>query len=338
MSDAYGQGSLLCFGNEPSWSVDLTKRDAAKLSMLGESPTTYRGRDTRLEFLREAVWRGTAAGRDLVLFMRETTCSDGMSDVVHPVAVRASLPDGRFLAGCCRVPGGATEQSALEGVTWQLTALPGYAADRLAASRTPVTVRFEGGRVSGFSGCNRFTGDYVTKEGQLTIGKLAGTMMACDAPATALETAFRDAFAGTLSPTVEGPRLALTTASGAVLSFEQDPARLEGPTWLVTGYNNGRMAVVSPVKDSKITLTFKEGTVTGSTGCNTFRAGYSVKGNQIAIKPAATTRMACSSELMTQERELLAALESATTVKVEGGTLDMHRADGERVIHATAER
>jgi heat shock protein HslJ len=48
--------------------------------------------------------------------------------------------------------------------------------------------------------------------------------------------------------------------------------------------------------------------------------------------------MACPAQgVMEQERELLAALESTTTWTVEGGMLDMHRADGQRTLHAGVE-
>ena len=37
---------------------------------------------------------------------------------------------------------------------------------------------------------------------------------------------------------------------------------------------------------------------------------------------------------MQQEREFLAALESARVWAIDGGMLDVHRADGERVLNA----
>ena len=40
-----------------------------------------------------------------------------------------------------------------------------------------VTARFEAGRISGFSGCNRFMGGYTVDRDKLVIGNLAGTMM-----------------------------------------------------------------------------------------------------------------------------------------------------------------
>ena len=102
---------LICFGNEPSWGVDLATAGSACLSFPGEEGLTYRGAIVRNEPLREGMWRGTSsAGRDLVVFLRDGACSDGMSDTTHPVSARVSLPDGRFLAGCCRIP--AARQAA----------------------------------------------------------------------------------------------------------------------------------------------------------------------------------------------------------------------------------
>jgi len=52
----------------------------------------------------------------------------------------------------------------------------------------------------------------------------------------------------------------------------------------------------------------------------------------VTIGPWPPTRMACAEPLMTQEREFLAALASATRWAIEGDTLDMHRADGQRAV------
>src|SRR5262245_1223506 len=47
---------------------------------------------------------------------------------------------------------------AFEGVPWRLTSLPGHAPGALAALEPGITARFEAGRVTGFGGCNVFTG------------------------------------------------------------------------------------------------------------------------------------------------------------------------------------
>ncbi len=319
--------SLVCFGNEPSWSLSFGGGGRATLAFPDGKPVEYRGRETRLDFLKERAWRGAPAGDAkavVVAFLRETSCSDTMSDVSHPLSARVSLPDGRLLAGCCRIPA-----SPLEGTTWRL--------DAPEAKAAPLTVRFAEGRASGFSGCNRFNGGFRRDGDTLTVGPLAGTMMACPEPRMAAEKAFLDGLSGTHGVAIAGDRLTLTPASGSPLAFQAEPPpRLEGVTWNVTGFNNGLQAVVSPRTGTTVTLSFENGKVAGTTGCNTFRASYTSDGNRLSIGPAATTRKACPAEgVMEQERQFLAALKTATAWTVESGTLDVHRADGERVLMAS---
>ncbi len=325
---------LVCFGNEPSWSLRFDAPGRATLAFPDGKPVEYRGRETRLDFLKERAWRGAPAGDAkavLVAFLREGACSDTMSDAAHPFTARVSLPDGRLLAGCCRIP-----PSPLEGTTWQLTPPAGAAGDPRDAKAAPLTVRFADGRASGFSGCNRFTGGYTRDGDTITVGRLAGTMMACPEPRMAAEKAFLDALSGAHRVAIAGDRLTLTPASGAPLAFQAEPPpTLEGVTWNVTGFNNGRQAVVSPHTGTTVTLSFENGKVTGTTGCNTFRASYTSEGNRLSIGPASTTRKACPAEgVMEQERQFLAALATAKVWTIESGTLDVHRADGERVLMA----
>jgi heat shock protein HslJ len=193
------------------------------------------------------------------------------------------------------------------------------------------------GRASGFSGCNRFTGGFRREGDTLTVGPLGGTMMACPEPRMAIEKAFLDGLSGPHRVAISGDRLTLTPASGSPLAFQAEPEpTLEGVTWNVTGFNNGRSAVVSAVTGTTLTLAFEGGMVRGSSGCNTFRAPYTSEGNRLSIGAAATTRKACTAEgVMEQERKFLAALKTAKVWTVESGTLDVHRADGERVLNAT---
>lgn len=332
---------LMCFGNEPSWGLEFSGRGSARLLFPDHRPAYFRGSGTRLDALKESAWRGKAVGGkggNLVAFLREAACSDGMSDVRHPVTARVSLPDGRFLAGCCRIPAApnAAPTATIEGPTWNLVSLPGHDSSVPGGTQRPVTARFEGGRVSGFSGCNRFMGNYTVDRDKLVIGTLAGTMMACPEPGMALERAVHGALTGALRYAIDAGRLTLTPESGAPLVFQMAPEpRLEGVSWEVTGFNNGRQAVVSALSGTRLTLEFQQGVVQGHSGCNTFRATYKSDGDRLAVGPAAATRMACAGDgVMQQEREFLAALATATRWTVQDGMLDMHRADGERVLTA----
>ncbi len=226
----------------------------------------------------------------------------------------------------------------IEGAAWRLTQLPGTQSAALAQLNRPVTVRFESGRLSGFAGCNNFSGSYTLDGDQLKIGPVASTQMACPEPGSSVETAFHKALSGTLRYSVDGDGLQATTAAGDTLRFQREPPpQLAGVNWKVTSFNNNRHAVVGVLGQSSITMSFKDGTVAGSAGCNSFHGKYSTEGSKLEVGPLATTRRACEEPLMTQEREFLAALASAVTWSIDGNVLDMHRADGERAIWAVVE-
>ncbi len=229
----------------------------------------------------------------------------------------------------------ATSGLALEGPAWRLTSLSGQNREALAAISRGVTARFGAGHVAGFSGCNQYAGTYAIKGDRLTVGPLAGTMMACEEPAMKIENAFRGAFAGELRYAIEKDSLTLTSDSATLVFQAVPPATLEGGTWEITGFNNGRHGVVGVIDSTPLTLSFADGAVVGGSGCNTYRAVYKSDGDRVTIGPVAATRKACPGEgVMEQEHQFLAALESATRWAIDGDQLDMHRADGERALMA----
>jgi heat shock protein HslJ len=74
------------------------------------------------------------------------------------------------------------------------------------------------GRVSGNSGCNRFTGAYeIAEDGSIKIGPLASTRMACPEPEMAAETKFFAILDEVRSFERVGKRLALRNTEGEVL-------------------------------------------------------------------------------------------------------------------------
>jgi heat shock protein HslJ len=331
---------LICFGTEPFWRLDLTQPGKASFST-PDCPAAedYVGAASTLAPRKETVWRGRATvpnGGELVAFLREGACSDGMSDTAHPYSVSVSLPDGTHRAGCCRLAEAPTAAASLENTSWRLTTLPGASLPD-GGGRNAITVAFEAGRVHGFSGCNQFFGSYAQKGEKLELGSLGATMMACAEPAMSIENLFLKSFAGDLRLAVVGNELTLMPQSGGdALRFERAaPPRLEGVKWEVTGYNNGRQAVVSPKLGTRITLMFSDGMVSGSSGCNRFHGSFKAEGKALTIQPLATTRMACEEDVMAQEQEFLRALQSATTWTIVRGMLDVHRADGERVLTAS---
>jgi uncharacterized lipoprotein YbaY/heat shock protein HslJ/uncharacterized lipoprotein NlpE involved in copper resistance len=83
-----------------------------------------------------------------------------------------------------------------------------------------MTLTSEGSRVSGFSGCNRFTGAFKHTGNKLHFSQMAGTMMACLAREMELESEVLKALGATTHYRIEGEHLLLLTRDKVVARFE----------------------------------------------------------------------------------------------------------------------
>jgi heat shock protein HslJ len=99
----------------------------------------------------------------------------------------------------------APDLSDLEGKTWSLV-------EAAILEVEPITALFQGGTVSGFSGCNTYTGVYQSDGSSLTISGLTTTQALCDEDATARENAFLAALASINGYVVQDDQLTLTGA------------------------------------------------------------------------------------------------------------------------------
>ena len=222
----------------------------------------------------------------------------------------------------------------LVGPTWLLTSYNnGKGGVVSALADTEVTAVFGAdGTLSGSAGCNRYSAPYEVDGNKIKIGLAISTMMACPEPIMTQEQAYLAALPQAATFNIQGTRLELRDATGALLaSYSPQPAgasALVGPTWLMTAYNNGKQAVVSGVDGSEVTAVFgADGQLSGSAGCNTYNAPYTVDGEKITIGAPATTRMMCPQPIMEQEAQYLAAIQLAATYNVQGSRLDLRSAE-----------
>lgn len=235
-----------------------------------------------------------------------------------------------FLLSACASSASSQE---LTGGIWLLTELNG--AEPIAG--TTLTAEFdEDGRVGGSSGCNSYNTTYIFDGDKLTFGKQAAiTLMACPDPIMKQEGEFHQALADTATYEIKNDELILSESSGSeVARFEVIDQSLEGSSWQVISYNNGKGGVVSVIIGTEITANFGEdGQLTGNAGCNNYSAQYETQGDNINIETAEVTEMACLEPegVMEQEQLYLAALKTADTYKIEGMTMDMRTSEGSRV-------
>ncbi|MCO5398469.1 META domain-containing protein [Ralstonia soli] len=122
--------------------------------------------------------------------------------------------------------------------------LPSAEGDEADPAAQPISIEFSAGLeaangvVSGYSGCNRFSGPYEKLASGMRFGNLASTRMACDPPRMELETAFLEALKSPLatvgmqpsSSGKQGRQVIWKTTSGALLQFAERPLPPRGQT------------------------------------------------------------------------------------------------------------
>lgn len=237
------------------------------------------------------------------------------------------------LGGCVSSTAEA-DPAALQGVEWGLTGSSVSSTDLGAAG---ITITFDGTRLAGFSGVNQYGGSYTAgTDGALEIGTINATLMAGPEPLMAAESAYLKLLEGCDSFQVADGKLTLSTGGNETLTYEAAPAaELAGSAWTVTGYNNGKEAVVSPAVGSVLTIEFgDDGTVAGNGGVNTFRGPFESTDKTVKIGPLAATKMGGEPELMTQEAAYLQALQNATTWSITRGMLDLRDDNGANQVTA----
>ena len=135
---------------------------------------------------------------------------------------------------------GSSASLTLEGPEWRLSDHLGPDGALVPlAEDVAATASFMEGRVSGTTGCNRYSGSYGVDAPSLSFGALAMTRMACMPPRDAAERAMIAALESTAGYTVIGDALKLTDAEGnTVLRFRAATAPgLVGTTWVAAGIN-----------------------------------------------------------------------------------------------------
>ena len=98
-------------------------------------------------------------------------------------------------------------------------------------------------------------------------------------------------------------------------------------TWLLGSMYKGRTAPQPILPGTTINAVFSaDGSVSGSSGCNTYSGTYSVSDNNfLTISPLSVTQMACGEPegVMEQEQAYLNVLQAASGYQVSGGQLQI---------------
>jgi heat shock protein HslJ len=196
-------------GSEPGWIVRFDSEKIAFEGDYGETKITVAKPEGRPSFngMRYLTDR-------LTVDVTHATCTDGMSGQRYAETVTVAA-NGKEYKGC---GGRNLPPESLDGTSWtilmmdQLPVIDGISTE----------LRFADEKVSGNGGCNRLSGSYTTKGGDIIFGALVATRMACPEKQMAQEAKLMSLLKGKVTTryTVDGD-LILTNESGQRATFRQ---------------------------------------------------------------------------------------------------------------------
>lgn len=215
---------------------------------------------------------------------------------------------------------------ALEGTEWVLVdgspTVEGY----------PITLRVEGGEISGTAACNSYSGTVDVTPDTIAVGDLAQTEMACPDPGVHdSESAYLEALRAVERYERTGGELVLFGA-GNELRFEEaapvEDAELTGTDWqleaLVSGMGPDGTAS-STMADATLRLD-DDGSFSASDGCNDLGGRWAIEGEVLELSDVATTDVACP-PLEQQVEHVNEVLLGAPTLALEGRRLTLTAGD-----------
>jgi heat shock protein HslJ len=193
--------SYMALGTEPGWTLEITPTrlnydgDYGATKIMVPNPGAKPSLNGRIY-----------ATARLSVVIKQAPCSDGMSDRRFADTVRV-IADGKTLHGC---GGTILPPDTLAGSNWTFVSIGGVAV----AKDRPTALQFDGARLSGSAGCNRFSGGYSATDGTLTAGPLMATEMACPGAGMTQENAFFKLLAAPVRLTFADDGTLILTGSG----------------------------------------------------------------------------------------------------------------------------
>lgn len=126
------------------------------------------------------------------------------------------------LAGCATSPagqgpeGGGEPGVPLTNTYWQLVSVAGEEVPETGSERKAHILFLDDGRVSGFSGCNEYMGNYQVRGENLLFDSMGSTRMACEE--NLVEELLFASFAKTVGVNLDGTELRLLGEAGEELA------------------------------------------------------------------------------------------------------------------------
>jgi heat shock protein HslJ len=249
-----------------------------------------------------------------------------------PATTPAESPDASGAAGSAAPPSGSEPSGAMDpNGDWRLVEGTVSGTPIPLLDDHPVTLTIDGTQISGTSACNGYGGEIVVEGGEVRFGEVGGTMMLCEEPVMAVETAYTAALPTIRQATMEGEQLVLV-GDGVSLRFEPIPpvptAELVDTMWALSTLIDGDTA--SSVAGEPATLRIAgDLSFEGSTGCRSFTGRFVEAGGELVATDMAMTDQACPAELADQDSHVTGVLGDGFRAQIDGDRLTLTAAGGQ---------
>jgi heat shock protein HslJ len=246
-----------------------------------------------------------------------------------------------FVAAACSVGPGAQPAENVAGRQFLSTRVTENGELRPLVEGTQILLAFEAVRLSANAGCNTMSGGYTITAGQLLVGDLATTMMACAQPLMTQDQWLAAFLNKRPQIQVSGTDMVLS-ADGTIITFmdrevaEPDQA-LVGTVWLLESVTANQAVTSYAVERPPQLVLAPDGKVTFTTGCNDGFGTYTSTDTTITFSALGTTRKACEQTAMTLESQVLTVLNAgAVEYEIDGSSLTLTAGDNGLTYRAVA--
>lgn len=206
----------------PNAVVDIRLLGLAQGQVLARQEIQTQGRQVPFAFRLDYAAPGAISPSDLLLVATIRNASGQLLWVAETPLAQVPTSDAGEVR--LRLMQASSDPEALTQGTWQLQRIVHNNGTLLrATAETPATIVFgEGGRVSGQADCNRYFGSYDVSAtgGDLDIGQMGATLMACAGPS--LAQPFMQVLAAVDSYVLAADHLYLRADNGATLVFSRN--------------------------------------------------------------------------------------------------------------------
>jgi len=122
----------------------------------------------------------------------------------------------------------------------------------------------------------------------------------------------------------------ITLATGEI-------SALQGPDWKLRRYRDASGAMIQVLDDTRVTVRFRDGKLSGSGGCNRYFGSYTIEQHDQLVFSASisVTMMACAPPVSEQERQYLNDLSTVTGFQLDDESLRLLDKDRKVVLEYT---